>query len=86
MNMAKMTLELSIKVNHCEDALRALRVDEVNLPRGIRTSISCLGDELKYVVEADVDNPRVILTAWNTVDDFLRGLRALLGVDKVHGD
>lgn len=76
-------VELRVDVKDCSNLARALSVDEVNLPRGIRTKITCNGDrELVYVVEAALTDPRQVLSIWNTIDDLLRSLKALLSLDR----
>jgi len=77
---SELEVTLRIKVIDCSDVVKALMVDEVNLPKCIRTSIECSGDELRYTLRAEVGNPRNVLSAWNTIDDLLRNLKAILSI------
>jgi hypothetical protein len=77
---SELEVTLRIKVMDCSDVVKALMVDEVNLPKGIRTSIECSGDELRYTLRAEIGNPRNVLSAWNTIDDLLRNLKAILSI------
>lgn len=78
----ELRVSLRVRVKDCLSVVKALRVDETGLPSGIRTSIGCNGDELNYVVYAEVTNPRIILSAWNTIDDLLRNLKAILSIQQ----
>jgi len=77
---SELEVTLRIRVMDCVNVAKALIVDEVGLPNGIRTSIECNGDELRYTLRAEVGNPRNVLSAWNTIDDLLRNLKAILSI------
>ncbi|WP_291766295.1 KEOPS complex subunit Pcc1 [Caldivirga sp. UBA161] len=75
---SELTVNVKVRTNDCVSILKALKVDEVGLPEGIKTSINCINDEINYTISAEATNPRVALSVWNTIDDFLRNLKAIL--------
>ncbi|MGC9136215.1 KEOPS complex subunit Pcc1 [Caldivirga sp.] len=78
----ELTVNVKVRTSDCASIVKALKVDEVGLPEGIRTSINCVNNEVNYMVSAEVTNPRVTLSVWNTIDDFLRNLKAVMQVSK----
>ncbi len=75
-----MSASLYIEVgNECDVVAKSLMVDERDLPSGISTSMKCQdGGVLIYEVITSIDEPSSILTAYNTLDDLIRNLRAAL--------
>ncbi len=74
-----MRVSLYIEVgSECEVVVKSLMVDERDLPSGISTSMRCQDGVLIYEVSASIDEPSSILTAYNTLDDLIRNLRAAL--------
>ena len=76
----ELIVNIKVGANDCVNILKALKVDEVGLPEGIKTSINCTNNELNYTVSAVATDPKVALSVWNTIDDFLRNLKAILQV------
>lgn len=73
------SVSLYIEVgNECEVVAKSLMVDERDLPSGVSTSMRCQDGVLIYQVSASIDEPSSILTAYNTLDDLIRNLRAAL--------
>ncbi|ABW02701.1 KEOPS complex subunit Pcc1 [Caldivirga maquilingensis] len=77
----ELIVNVKVRTSDCLNILKALKVDEVGLPEGIKTSINCINDEINYTVSAVVTDPKVTLSVWNTIDDFLRNLKAVLLVE-----
>ncbi|GGP21721.1 hypothetical protein GCM10007981_14680 [Thermocladium modestius] len=74
-----MSASLYIEVgNECDVVAKSLMVDERDLPSGISTSMKCQDGVLIYEVITSIDEPSSILTAYNTLDDLIRNLRAAL--------
>lgn len=84
MSRGELTLELRISVNDCLNTVKALNVDEVNLPQGIVTRLDCANSVLLYMIQANIDNAKAVLSVWNTVNDLLANLKAVLSVSSIN--
>ncbi|WP_054844137.1 KEOPS complex subunit Pcc1 [Vulcanisaeta souniana] len=74
----KVTLSITMKTfEDCQAALLSLLPDERDLPPGLSSSIKCIGNQLIYELNYDIDSEK-LLSIYNTVDDFIRNLRILM--------
>ncbi len=59
----------------------ALRPDDVDVPEGFSLRSYVINDSLIYVVDANIDDSKKILTLNNVVDDILR--HAILALSSI---
>ncbi len=76
-----MRVVLEVEVPDCRHVRDALAPDDEQAPPGIGISSTCVGEVLRYVVEAPQE-PRMVLRVKNTVDDLLRHVKAVLGLSR----
>ncbi|NPA99946.1 MAG: hypothetical protein GXO10_01080 [Crenarchaeota archaeon] len=79
---SRVIVKVSIKldrVDECEAVRKAIQVDNVDLPNCIRDIVvKCEESILKIDIICRIDESLNILTAWSTIDDIIRCVRAAI--------
>lgn len=76
----KVELEIEIETPHAREVEEALRVDNTDIPEGLKLSTYHNDKAIYIVAECDCEDPKRVLTLRNTVDEILTHIRAVLQV------